>query len=128
MDEPEGPEEFFAGHPAAFAVFDRVRSILDEAGPHQVRTSKSQVCFRRGRGFAFLWLPGRYLRGDVAEVVLSIAMDRPIVSARFKEVVQPAPGHWMHHLEVRDPGEIDDEVATWLRDAADRAGPQMTSK
>ena len=120
MDEPEGPEEFFAGHPAAFAVFDRVRSILDEAGPHQVRTSKSQVCFRRGRGFAFLWLPGRYLRGDV--------MDRPIVSARFKEVVQPAPGHWMHHLEVRDPGEIDDEVATWLRDAADRAGPQMTSK
>jgi Domain of unknown function (DUF5655) len=60
--------------------------------------------------------------------VLSIAMDRPIVSDRFKEVVQPAPGTWMHHLEVRDPGEIDDEVATWLRDAADRAGPQITSK
>ncbi|HET6714167.1 MAG TPA: DUF5655 domain-containing protein [Actinomycetota bacterium] len=128
MDEPEGPEEFFVGHPAALAVFDRVRSILDEVGPHQVRTSKSQVGFRRGRGFAFLWLPDRYLHGDVAEVVLSIALDRPIVSDRFKEVVQPAPGRWMHHLEVRHPGEIDDEVATWLRDAADRAGPQITSK
>jgi hypothetical protein len=128
MDEPEGPEAFFAGHPAAFAVYDRVRRILDEAGPIEVRTSKSQVGLRRGRGFAFLWLPERYLRGDVAEVVLSIAMDRPIASDRFKEVVEPAPGRWMHHLEIRDPDEIDDEVATWLRVAADRAGPQITSK
>jgi len=27
----------------------------------------------------------------------------------------------MHHLEVRDPDQIDDEVARWLRDAYDAA-------
>jgi hypothetical protein len=30
--------------------------------------------------------------------------------------------HWMHHLEVRDPAEIDDEVVAWLREAATGAG------
>jgi len=28
----------------------------------------------------------------------------------------------MHHLEVRDPAETDDEVAAWLREAATGAG------
>jgi hypothetical protein len=27
----------------------------------------------------------------------------------------------MHHLEIRDAGDIDDEVAGWLGEAADRA-------
>jgi hypothetical protein len=35
--------------------------------------------------------------------------------------VQPSPAHWMHHLEIHDAVAIDDEVAGWLREAADRA-------
>jgi len=27
----------------------------------------------------------------------------------------------MHHLEIRDVGDVDDEVVGWLREAADRA-------
>ena len=37
------PEDFFAGHPTARAVFDKVRSILEGLGPAEVLTSKSQV-------------------------------------------------------------------------------------
>ena len=51
------PDDFFAGRPNARAVFEEVRSILSKLGPVEVRTSKSQVAFRRQRGFAFLWLP-----------------------------------------------------------------------
>jgi hypothetical protein len=115
------PEEFFAGHPDAGAVFEKVRSILDGLGPVEVRTSKSQVAFRRKRGFAYLWMPGQYLARPTAQVVLSIALGRHDPSARFKEVVHPAPAHWMHHLEIHDAGDIDDEVVGWLREAADRA-------
>jgi hypothetical protein len=53
------PEDFFAGHPKARVVFGEVRSILEGLGPVEVRTSKSQVAFRRKRGFAYLWMPGR---------------------------------------------------------------------
>jgi hypothetical protein len=103
-------------------VFERVRALLERAGPVAVRASKSQIAFRRRRGFAWIWLPGRYLAHPAAEVVLSIALGRRDPSPRFKEVVQPSPRHWMHHLEVRSVDEVDDEVVGWLTEAADRAG------
>ncbi|SFE84472.1 DUF5655 domain-containing protein [Blastococcus tunisiensis] len=115
------PEAFFAGRPVAGEVFERVRVLLVGRGA-EVRVSASQVAFRRRRGFAYLWLPDRYLRRPTAEVVLSIDLGRRDPSPRFKEVAHPAPRHWMHHLEVDDPVEIDDEVAAWLAEAADRAG------
>ena len=43
-------------------------------------------------------------------------------SGRFKEVAHPATRVWMHHLEVHEVGEIDDEVRGWLAEAAIGAG------
>lgn len=116
------PEDLFAGHPVALAVLDRIRTVLEAEGPVELRATKSQVAFRRARSFAWLWRPGQYLGGDVASVVLSIALGRHDSSARWKEVVRTSPRHWMHHLEIRDPAEIDDEILAWLREAATRAG------
>ena len=114
-------EQFFAGHPQAMAVFERVRSVLEAAGGCTVRVSRSQVAFRRRRGLAYLWLPGQYLARPTAEVVLTVALGRLDPSSRWKEVVHPAGAHWIHHLEVHGPDEIDDEAAGWLREAAERA-------
>lgn len=114
-------EEFFEGEPVGLGTFRRVdaalRALHDDV---VVRVSRSQVAFRRHRGFAVLWVPGRYLRRAAAPVVLSVATRERIDSDRFTEVVHPGP--WMHHLEVTDPAQVDDEVLGWLRDAADEAG------
>ena len=83
--------------------------------------STSQVAFRRRRGFAYLWLPDRYLAHPVAEVVLTIALGRRDRSPRWKEVVHPARTHWIHHLEIQDPADVDGEVIGWLKEAAGRA-------
>ena len=99
-----------------------VHALLEGADGVAIRTSTSQVAFRRRRGFAYLWLPGRYLTRPGADVVLSVVLGRHDGSARWKQVVHPAPAHWMHHLEVHDAAEIDAEVAGWLREAAARAG------
>jgi hypothetical protein len=115
------PEDLLAGNLLALAVLDRVRSALRACGPVEIRTSKSQVSFRRSRGFAYLWVPGQYLARPTADVVLSFALGRPDESKRFKEVVHPSPKHWMHHLEIHDVGDVDDEVIGWLREAAERA-------
>jgi hypothetical protein len=53
--------------------------------------------------------------------VLSIPLPAEDKSERFKSVVHPSPKVWMHHLEIRDPGQVDEEVARWLRDAYDAA-------
>ncbi len=115
------PEEFFAGLPEAYAVYARVRELLDRVGPYDVRASTSQVAFRRRRGFAYLWRPGQYLKRPATEVVLSVVLGRRDASPRWKEVVQPSPHHWMHHLVVGSVDDLDDDVEAWLREAADRA-------
>ncbi len=84
--------------------------------------TKSQIAFRRRTGFAYLWAPGKYLDNPEAEVVLSIALGRHDHSPRFKEVAHPSSRHWIHHLEIRQVTDIDEEVTAWLDEAAERAG------
>lgn len=116
-------EEFLAGSELGLAVLQRLRVALATSHPDVTeRVGRSQVAFRRRRGFAVLWRPGQYLRHPAAEVVLSIGMPHRLESERFKEVVQPAPRTWMHHLELRSVDDVDAEVVAWLRRAADAAG------
>lgn len=112
------------GSPLGLAVFDRVLAVMRVAGPVAVRVSKTQLAFRRRRGFAYLWLPEQHLGPGRSPwvVVLSFALGRRDESARLKQVVRVSPAHWMHHLEIRDVADVDDEVAGWLLEAADRAG------
>lgn len=119
------PEEHFDGSELGMALFEKVRSELDRMdglGPIEVRVTKTQVAFRRKRGFAYVWLPGRNLKDHDAEVVLSFALGRRDGSSRFKEVSHPSGKQWMHHLEVHDVEDVDGEVVAWLREAAERAG------
>lgn len=115
-------EEFFAGHSQAARVDDAVRALLERIGPHEVRVTRSQVAFRHRTGFAYLWLPGRWLRQPTSEVVLSMALRRPDPSPRFKQVAHPAARVWVRHLEVRSLEDLDPEVEGWLREAYESAG------
>ena len=116
------PEEFLEGSATGRAVFAALGELLADLPDLEVRTTRSQIAFRRRRAFAVLRLPGMYLRRPRTDVVLSIAPDQEIRSPRFAEVVHPAPRTWQHHLDVRDVGDLDDEVARWLREAYERAG------
>lgn len=111
------PEAFFADRPLPLAIFRAVAQAMEKLGPATLRVTKSQIVFRRRRGFAWVWMPDRYLRGRTAPLVLSIALARRDESPRWKEVVEPAPGRFMHHLELYDPAEVDGEALAWLREA-----------
>lgn len=78
-----------------------------------MRTTASQVAFRNRRGFAYVWNPRRYLKTNVP-AVLSIALPRRLDSSRFKEIISPSAGIWMHHLELNGVDDVDGEVADWL--------------
>ncbi|HEY7468108.1 MAG TPA: DUF5655 domain-containing protein [Acidimicrobiia bacterium] len=115
------PGDLFVEGSMGRAVFERVRSVVESMGPVEIRTSKSQIAFRRRRGFAYLWSPRQYLGDAGVEVVLAIVLHRHDESDRFKEVSHPSPAHWMHHIEVLDVADVDAEVEDWLREAADGA-------
>ena len=109
-------DEFFDGHREARHLYDAVAEAVSGIGSVTVRVSKSQVAFRRRSGFAFVWRPGMYLR-KAAPLVLSVALRRRDDSPRWKEVVEPAPGRFTHHLELRSEADVDEEVRGWLQEA-----------
>lgn len=121
VSEESTPEQLFSGSPRGLELLHAVERLLAVPAPPELRVTKSQVAFREKRGFAYVWWPGRYLDSGVP-AVLSIALPRRIDSARFKEIVNPSPGVWMHHLELHNEQELDAEVAGWLGEARAAAG------
>jgi hypothetical protein len=119
VGQPVDPGTLFAGRPFALSVVHRVEGIVASIGEATIRTTKRQIAFRRRRGFAYLWPPVFGNRG--VEIVLSIALGRHDASPRFKQVAHPAPPIWMHHMEIRDLAQLDDQVSAWLREAFDNA-------
>lgn len=116
--------DFFAGDPEGLRICARIAATIAAIGAADVRVSKSQVAFRRGRGFAYVWRPDMYLRPAGVPAVLSIALPRRLGSRRFKSVVHPSRRVWMHHIELHDESEVDDEIAHWLRDAYSSAADE----
>ncbi len=115
-------EQFFAGHEEARVIFDAVRELIETIGPADIRVTKSQVAFRRRTAFAFLWIPRMYLGDRGVPLVLTIGLRRRDGSPRWKEVVEPAPGRFTHHLELHSTDDADEEVRGWLREAWEAAG------
>ena len=110
-------DELFAGHDESRLIYEAVAGAVSEAGPAEVRVSKSQVAFRRRTGFAYVWMPEMYLRPGDVPLVLTVGLRRRDGSPRWKQVVEPAPGRFTHHLELRAAGDVDDEVRAWVREA-----------
>jgi hypothetical protein len=113
---------FFRDDARAARIHAAVERAIDRIGPASERVSKSQVAFRRRVGFAWTWLPRRYLGARGAALALSITLNRRDGSSRWKEVVQIAPGRFMHHLEMTRVTDVDAEVRTWLAEAWKTAG------
>lgn len=114
--------EHFRTDPFSARLRDRTFDVIRFAGPIAMRSSESQIAFRRRRGFAWIWAPRQYLGPRAAPLVLSIALSRRIRSPRWKEVVEPRPGCFMHHLEVWRSRDLDASVRRWLSDAWTDAG------
>ena len=110
-------DEFFAGQDASREIFEAVRRAVEASGPVELRVSKSQVSFRRRKALAWVWMPGQYLRGKTAPLVLTLSSPRRDASPRWKEIAEPSPGRFTHHLELYSVADVDDEVRGWLRDA-----------
>ena len=110
-------EAFFEGYEASRPLFDALWAAVQALGPAELRVTKSQIAFRHRVAFAWVWIPDRYLSGGHAPLVLSVSLRRRDDSPRWKEIVEPAPGRFMHHLELHGVGEVDDEVRRWLEEA-----------
>jgi len=122
--EPVTLDEYFAtADPLSRELFEAVRGLIEPLGEVEVRPTKSQVAFARRRAFAWTWMPAQYLRTRaLAPLVLTLDLPRHDDSPRWKQVVEPKPGRFTHHLELYSTKDLDDEVLRWIREAWELAG------
>lgn len=101
----------------ARAICSAIDSAVTAVGEAERRVSKSQIGFYRKHPFAAVWRPNQYLSGTHPPLVLSVFLQRRDPSPRWKEVVEPKPGRFTHHLEINGATEVDHEVREWLQEA-----------
>ncbi len=110
-------DEHFAGYAESRLLFNALLDRITEIGPAELRVTKTQVAFYRKKPFAWVWIPEKHLGRKAAPLSLSLSFRQRDPSPRWKEIVEPAPGRFMHHLEIYSIGDIDDQVIQWLRSA-----------
>ena len=110
-------DEYFEGYEESRRLFEIIYSAIQDLGPVELRVTKSQVAFCRRKPFAWAWIPAKYLHRKSAPLVLTIGFRHRDSSPRWKEIVEPKPGRFTHHLELYSANEIDDEVRGWLQGA-----------
>jgi hypothetical protein len=110
-------DEFFEGQDGPRQLSETLRAVVNAIGSVQLRVTRSQLAFRRRKAFAWVWMPGKYLGGTPAPLVLTLSLHSRDASPRRKEIVEPSPRRFTHHLEFSSAKDIDDEVRDWLRDA-----------
>ena len=115
-------DEYFNGNNVSREIFDCLRERIESMGPFELVVQQSQVAFRRNKAFAYAWMPGKYLGGRGAPLVLTVPLRRRDPSPRWKQIVEPAPGRFTHHMELHSLNDIDDQVCGWLQEAWAQAG------
>jgi len=110
-------EEFFEGFPESRQIYDHLMVLVKSIGMVSVRVTKSQIALCRTRLFAWVWIPEKHLHRKAAPLVLSLSFRQQDPSPRWKQIVEPVHGKFMHHLEIFFPGEIDEQVLMWIQSA-----------
>jgi hypothetical protein len=103
-------EYFSTGPPHERPVFDAVMQGLADVGPVHVEPVSVGIFLKRARTFAEL----RPMRQWVA---LSFSLPRRVQHPRITRKVVGYRGHFFHVANLRTPGDFDDALSGWLREA-----------
>jgi len=117
FSRPVTLDQFFEGYERSRFLFDALVRGIHEVGVYELRITKSQIAFRRRKNFAWIWIPGRYLGTNRTPLVISLSFTRRDGSTRWKEIAEPVPGKFIHHLELYSNEDIDDELIQWYMES-----------
>ena len=51
-------------------------------------------------------------------IVITFGLNYKLESPRIEAASEPYPNRWTHHVLISDPGEIDEELMGWIKEAA----------
>ena len=113
---------FFERRQRALPLYLLLREKLSQSCPcAKVQVKKTQISLVNRRLFgavSFAALPGGGKRSALG-LTVTFGLEHPLYSPRIAARVEAYPNRWTHHVAVAEPAEIDDELLSWLKAAAD---------
>ncbi len=115
---------FFDIHPLALPLYEQLRRrIFDIVPSARIEVKKTQISFFNRYMFAAVsFTPVRRAK-DRPDPFLTVTFGLPCRkdSARIDVATEPYPNRWTHHVMIGSVEEVDDELLSWIREAAEFA-------
>ncbi len=116
---------FFDTRPAALPLYETFReTLLDRMPDARIEVKKTQISLFSRRLFAAVsFTPVRKAK-DRPDPFMTITFGLPYrkESGRIDVSTEPYPNRWTHHVMIGTKEEIDDELLSWIIEAAEFAG------
>lgn len=112
---------FFDKHMDALPLYETLEEkIMKEIENVQRKVQKSQISFYNKHLFACVSFAKVRKKKDCPPIfiVVTFGLGRRLESPRIEAATEPYPNHWTHHLLISDAREIDDELLSWIKEAA----------
>lgn len=112
---------FFNEKPDALPLYRLFQErVLEEIEDVKIKVQKTQISFSNRHNFAFVsFLPVRKAKDRPdCYLVVTFGLDHQVRSPRIDAAVEPYPNRWTHHVMISHEEEIDEELMTWVKEAA----------
>ncbi len=113
---------FFDSKQQALALYMSFReAVLGRVSDVRINVKKTQISFFKRYMFAAVsFTPVRKAK-DRPDPFLTITFGLPYrkESARIDIAAEPYPNRWTHHVMIGNEEEIDEELISWIQEAAD---------
>lgn len=114
----------FNQHMDALPIYEYLEEqILQRIPDAQIKASKTQISFIMKHGFAFVSFNPCRKAAQRPPVWLTVTFGLGYrkESPRIDIAVEPYPNRWTHHVMIGSTDEIDDELMSWICEAAEFA-------
>lgn len=111
---------FFDGHQKALDTDRSFEELLYDTFPSvHKRVQKTQITFTNRHVFACVSFARVKRKAELPDgyLVITLGLPAPLRSDRVAVKTEPYPGRWTHHIVISRPGELDEELVSWIRDA-----------
>ena len=112
---------FFDQHQDMLPLYQALEEqIQQEVCGLRIKVQKSQISFYNRHMFGCVSFLRVKKKKEMppSYIVLTLCLARRVESPRIAVATEPYPGRWTHHIVLSDPGQLDDELMAWVREAA----------
>ena len=109
-------------HPDALPLYQALEEKLRAFVPvGNRRVQKTQITFGSRHVFACVSFARVKRKAGLPEgyIVITLGLPAPLCSEHVAVKTEPYSGRWTHHIVVSRPGELDEELFSWVREAYD---------